>query len=183
MVWSKRSNKCAKAPLAIKASRKSHSVFASGTGSTIVRPQNRIQDRRSRTKCSVCSKLRPCWALRYSILNFSTASNGGRPWNDRCCPTPHLGSTGRVRNRQSPKASPAHRPVQKAHQDEPRHSKILTASAKVTPNKSMEGNYQNRSRSSGFQRRPAAKHGPSSQSGSELTLPTTSRDRNTTWSE
>mgnify|MGYP006902787614 CR=1 FL=1 len=63
----------------IGSSRKSHSVFASGTVSAIPSPQKRIQLSRSLTIRSVASRLRPCRLCSTSIRNFNTPSREGRP--------------------------------------------------------------------------------------------------------
>ena len=76
---SSRSNRTSRAPALISASRKSHSVLASGTRSSGPSWQNRIHDSRSRTRYSVCSSDSPCSACSTSMRNFSTGSNGGLP--------------------------------------------------------------------------------------------------------
>ena len=66
------------APAAISASRKSHSVFASGTRSSGPSSQNRIHDSRSRTRYSVCSSDNP-QRLQDQHAELQYRVNGGRP--------------------------------------------------------------------------------------------------------
>ena len=61
-IRSSSANRASSSPALIRASRKSHSVFASGTLSRSPSPQKRIQPGRSRTAFSVASNDRP-WRL------------------------------------------------------------------------------------------------------------------------